>query len=142
MNLIDLEILSKFKEISKRLLDLQKDVLSNTKIGIAEFKMLSILDMNEKFSQTNLGNCCNLDKPTISKLINKMYNENLVNREEDKQDRRITYIKLSTKGKEILYKLREKVFENYNKYFNFVSDNDKKTFIELLNRILNKEEIC
>lgn len=142
MNLIDLEILSKFKEISKRLLDLQKDVLSDTDIGIAEFKMLNILDVNEKFSQTNLSNCCNIDKPTISKLINKMYEQDLVKREEDKQDRRITYIKLSTKGKELLCKLREKVFKNYNKYFNFVSDNDKKAFIELLNRILNKEEIC
>lgn len=142
MTLVDFEILSKFKEISRRLLELQKEVLSNTKISVAEFKMMNVLDVNEKFSQTNLSDFCGIDKPAISRLINKMTEQNLVERKIDNTDRRVTYISLSNTGRKLLEKLREDFLSSYEKYFNRISENDKNTFIELLNRTLNKEEIC
>ena len=142
MSSVDLEILSKFREISKRLLELQKDVLSKTKIGLAEFKLMTVLDIKERFIKTNLGDFCDIDKPTTSRLVNKMAEQNLVERKFDNTDRRITFVSLSSTGRELLGKLRENLLSSYQKYFNPISDNDKNLFIELLNRTLNKEELC
>ncbi len=142
MNSIDLEILSMFKEIAKRFVEMQKEVLSGTNIGFTELKILTLLDVSGKYSQTNLSEYCGIDKPTISRVINRMYEQNLVKRQEDCNDRRITYISLTDKGKLLLENIRSSLLVSYNNYFNCVSNNDKKTFIELLNRTLNKEKIC
>lgn len=142
MNSIDLEILSMFKEIAKRFVEMQKEVLSGTNIGFTELKILTLLGVSGKYSQTNLSDYCGIDKPTISRVINKMYEQNLVQRQEDCNDRRITYISLTDKGKLLLENIRSSLLVSYKNYFNCVSNNDKKTFIELLNRTLNKEKIC
>ncbi len=142
MSSIDFEILSRFREISRRLLELQKEVLSDTKITIPEFKMMTVLGINEKYNQTILSDFCDIDKPTTSRLINKMVEQNLVERKNDNIDRRITYINLSSEGKKILNELINKMMTFSKNYFNPISDNDKKTFINLLNKTLGKEEIC
>ncbi len=131
-----------FKEIAKRFVEMQKEVLSGTNIGFTELKILTLLDVSGKYSQTNLSEYCGIDKPTISRVINRMYEQNLVKRQEDCNDRRITYISLTDKGKLLLENIRSSLLVSYNNYFNCVSNNDKKTFIELLNRTLNKEKIC
>lgn len=140
MNSLDFEILTKFKEISKRLIDLQKEVLINTNISLVEFKMLTVLDINEKFTQTSLSDFCNIDKPTTSRLISKLAEDNLVERNGDNLDRRKTYISLTDTGKKVVKSIREKMQNCYYKYFNQITSDDKSTFINLLNKTLNKEE--
>ena len=132
-----MEIYSKFKEVAKRLHSMQEEVLGGTNIDCNEYKLMNILDIEETLNQKCLSDFCSVDKSSMSRLIDKMVTQNLVERTIDENDRRTTYISLSKFGKKSLTKIRDRISKVMENYFNPISDQDKKTFTELLNKILN-----
>ena len=75
-----------------------------------QWSILAVLWKQDGCSQQTLANETYRDKPSITRLLDKMEKDNLVLRKADKDDRRLNLIFLTPKGKS----LEEKAFEIVN----------------------------
>ncbi|MGG5460022.1 MarR family winged helix-turn-helix transcriptional regulator [Clostridium sp. B9] len=91
----------------------------------------SMLTMNEIAKKTSK------DKSTITVLVNKLCNLEYIEKVKCKNDKRITYIKLTEKANEIRDKYMQ-ISNNLNKvvYKNF-SEDEKEEFLRLLKKMNN-----
>ncbi|MCF6464595.1 MarR family winged helix-turn-helix transcriptional regulator [Clostridium sp. Cult2] len=110
---------SLFTPTFKRKIDDEYDCTKN------QIKAILILGRAKEITPTILGKCMDMEKGSITTLIDSMKSMNLVYREDDPKDKRKIIIKLSKEGER--YYIRQE--ENFNKR------------IEELFSILSKEEI-
>lgn len=140
MVLIDDEILIKFKEVAKRLFFMHKELLSNINIKRSYYNVLTVLSFNESLTQSTLGEVCGMDKPAISRLVNKMNQENLVEKNYRANNKKSIYITLSQKGKEVFAKLNQKLDGIKQKYFGCLNQKEKQSLLTLLDKtLINKQ---
>ena len=96
---------------------------------------------NGRLSMNQIGKTVGKDKSTITALVNKLSNLGYVQKEKCMEDRRVTYIILTEKGKEIEGKVNEisgKV--NLIAYKNF-SKEEKDIFLKLLKKMNNNFDV-
>ena len=139
MHLLDEQILQAFKEIAKRLVNLNREILSKINIKQSYYKVLSVLSIKNNINQTTLGDICAIDKPATSRLVNNMQKEDLIQKSLQNNNKKNIYITLTEKGKLLIKTINEKINKIKTNYFNDLKDNDKKTFLNLLNKSLKRE---
>ncbi|MGK0468125.1 MarR family winged helix-turn-helix transcriptional regulator [Clostridium sp.] len=96
---------------------------------------------NGRLGMNQIGKTIGKDKSTITALVNKLSNLGYVKKEKCIEDRRVTYIILTEKGKAIEGKVNEisgKV--NLIAYKNF-SKEEKDIFLELLKKMNNNFDV-
>ncbi|MGH4050732.1 MAG: MarR family winged helix-turn-helix transcriptional regulator [Clostridium sp.] len=96
---------------------------------------------NGRLSMNQIGKIIGKDKSTITALVNKLSNLGYVKKEKCIEDRRVTYIILTEKGKAIEGKVNDiskKV--NLIAYKNF-SKEEKDIFLKLLKKMNNNFDI-
>ena len=92
---------------------------------------------NGKLSMNEIGQLIGKDKSTITALVNKLSKLGYVKKEKCKEDRRVTYITFTEKGKLIEVKVND-ISEKVNliAYKNF-SKEEKDIFLKLLKKMNN-----
>lgn len=140
MNKIEDQIFERYKEIANRLHLIQKEVVSSLKINLNYFKVLAILFIKGKLTQTELSDICLIDKPATSRLICKMHFEKLIQKAHENGNKKNIYLSLTEKGKAISEKIKGKFIEYKSKYFTDLIQPDKTTFLCLLDKHLAKGE--
>ena len=142
MKTIDDEIFDKLKVITRRLFCMGQEIEESLHINKSECKILSAFFIKDKLSQTAISNICDLDKPATSRLIRKIEEKNLIVKSYDESDKRVTYITLSEDGEILSKKILTKMEELRYKYFNKLSEDDKRLKLEILNKFIKGEEEC
>lgn len=96
---------------------------------------------NGRLSMNQIGKTVGKDKSTITALVNKLSNLGYVKKEKCIQDKRVTYIILTEKGKAIEGKVND-ISEKVNliAYKNF-SKKEKDIFLELLKKMNNNFDV-
>lgn len=101
------------------------------------FYVLGLICKHEKITQQCLANCLQIDKATMVRVIDYLTDKGLVKRTPHSEDRRAYIISPTTKGLKIAPKI-EATFSQLNKLaFNGFSAEEKKMFIEFMNRMDN-----
>lgn len=102
-----------------------------------QFQYLKEIYKNEKISPSSLARAFNLSKPTITEIINKFLDAELIVKENCIDDKRKYYIRLTKRG-ELLAKSNELESKKaVEKIFDKLSD----TEIDNLVKIFNKFEV-
>lgn len=103
-----------------------------------------ILGKTEKITPTLLGKCMDMEKGSITTLIDSMENMNLVYRKNDPMDKRKTWIQLTKEGQEYYLKQEEKFINQIEELFIILPEEeiDKfsrslKTVVEILEKVRN-----
>jgi DNA-binding MarR family transcriptional regulator len=111
-------------------------------LGPSYGNILTVLyNNNGKLSMNQIGQLIGKDKSTITALVNKLSNLGYVKKEKCIEDRRVTYIILTERGKSIEGKVNnisEKV--NLIAYRNF-SKKEKDIFLELFKKMNNNFDV-
>jgi DNA-binding MarR family transcriptional regulator len=96
---------------------------------------------NGKLSMNEIGQLIGKDKSTITALVNKLSKLGYVKKEKCIEDRRVTYITFTEKGKSIEVKVND-ISEKVNliAYKNF-SKEEKDIFLRLLKKMNNNFDI-
>ena len=81
---------------------------------------------------TNLAELLNLDKSTMSRIIDNLVNQSLVSREVHTQNRRYIIIKLTKKGNEIFMGIEKSMEDYYNNLISLVPKDKKDQVLESL----------
>lgn len=120
---------------SKKLADAFNDRTMKEGVSRVQWIALYYLWKYEVLSQIELCNKMNKKQSTVVRLIDRMTRDGLVIRKKDSNDRRITNVMLTEKGKV----LREKVFfigDEMSKVFTKgITEQELKVFTNVLNKM-------
>ena len=106
-------------------------------ISRAQFFVLYYVDLNTKLTQTELADCMGLKTPSVARLLDRMEGEKLVQRVHVKSDRRVNFVKLTKKGKEMIDSLYPIAEEFKQTAISGISQED----LELYQQVLNKMQV-
>ena len=140
--------LIKFISLFHRLFmpSLKKDIKDEYNCTKNQIKTIMILGRVEKITPTILGKCMDMEKGSITSLIDSMENLKLVYRKDDLKDKRKTWIQLTEEGKKYYLKQEEAFIEQIEKLFIILSNeeiqgfNDNlKSIVEILEKVMNNQ---
>lgn len=75
-------------------------------VPIEQFRILEVLDANEKLPMGEIAALSLIEPPTLTKIVDRMVNEGLVYRAPDPEDRRRVLILTAPAGKALYKRLR------------------------------------
>jgi len=136
MELIDEKIFQNLKEIANRLIVLKRRVAQKYGISLSESNILCVVLTCEPIMQSRLGEFCGIDKPATSRIINKMLKADLIVKNNMKDNRKSSFIKLSQKGRGLVEKIYIDTEKEKNEFFNVLSVEDKEVALKLMNKVL------
>jgi len=106
-------------------------------ITTEQWSVLACLWKKDKVTQQDLCDLTSKDKPSMTRLIDKLEMRNLVTRVSDHNDRRTNLIHLTDAGNELQLKATEIVQEIAEKTLNHISDEELNTIRTVLKKIMN-----
>ena len=98
-------------------------------VTLAQCHLLLELDVLKKTSIKTIAGILELDKSTLSRTIDSLVTENLITRLTLTEDRRITEIALTNKGKKTVQKINKLCNVYYAKLFDEIPEKNHKTII-------------
>lgn len=119
--------------IEKKLLENDMDDLIPSHGNI----LTALYENNEKLTMKRIAEIIGKDKSTVTPLINKLLSLGYIKKEKDEKDKRITYISLTNKGREIRTKYNNISSEVYKTAYKGFSKEEKEIFLNLLKRLNN-----
>jgi DNA-binding MarR family transcriptional regulator len=109
-------------------------------VSVAYFAVLQALWENDRLSITDLGEKAQLEKSTMTSLIDRMEGAGLVRREDHPTDRRAYQIWLTSRGREIEQKLDEVVSRAYKHLTRGIAEEDLQKSIKICRRLIQNAE--
>lgn len=103
-------------------------------------EVLGILSRDNGINQQEISNKVSKDKSSITYLINSLVKRDLVERTEDKNDRRNKQVFLTSKGKEIIETVYPWALELYKKAAGEISENEINNALLLIKRMTSNLE--
>ena len=97
---------------------------------IAMYYLLKYGDLSQK----DLGERMDIKESTVARLLDRMEDEGLIKRTKGREDRRVTYIKLTDKGRERI----EELLPEGQKMSEFFSMGIPEEEIQIFKRVLQK----
>ncbi len=88
-------------------------------------------------TMTDISNSIHRDRSTVTTLVNKLIKLGYVSSKKSPNDSRSTIIFLSEKGKELEPKFKEISQKLYHTEYKEISEDEKKTFQNVLEKIFN-----
>ncbi|WP_416175852.1 MarR family winged helix-turn-helix transcriptional regulator [Clostridium sp.] len=99
--------------------------------------LTALYENNGKLTMKKIAEITKKDKSTITPLINKLLELGYIIKVKDEKDKRVTYIILTEKGKEIKGKYNTISNEVYNTAYKNFSEEEKEIFLKLLKKMNN-----
>jgi DNA-binding MarR family transcriptional regulator len=111
-----------------------------TDISVAYFAVLHALWENDGMSISDLGEKAQLEKSTMTSLIDRMEGAGLLRREDHPTDRRAYRICLTARGKELEKKLDQVVNRAYQHLTKGIAEKDLQKAIEICKQLVQNAE--
>lgn len=139
MNAIDKTIseirsFNRFYTVSMRLLD---SVYLDTEYSIAETRVLFELHTLGTCIQNDIVKQLHIDKSYLSRMLNRFYKAELINKEKSATDKRATYITLSEKGLAETRKLIKLTDQHIKQKIDNLNSDECNELCEALNKIIS-----
>ena len=100
-------------------------------------KTILIIGASDNIMPTTLGRCLDLQKGSLTTMIDALEKENLVYRKGDPEDRRKTLISLTEQGKEYREWYIREIEKNASKIFERLEEDDINTYHMSLQTMLD-----
>lgn len=101
-----------------------------------QYDVLVIINYSEKrVSQSDLGDRRVVSRSNITGIVDRLEKLGLVRREGSADDRRIKYLAITQKGKDLIKKVENKYFDTLKQVVWFLDDKDKGELTEIIGRI-------
>ena len=100
------------------------------------FSILLVLTQNDKLEQTKLANLVAVDKTNIIGVLKRLSKMGYVSRERCDTDKRKRYTSINEKGKLLVERMNDKVLLSHKKTLAVLTNEEKKSFIFLLEKLI------
>jgi DNA-binding MarR family transcriptional regulator len=126
-----------FPQIIKAFVCHENNELASGKITLPQFWALDYISQNGKSTMNCLAKNLRISPAATTGLIDRLISQKLVDRKDDEQDRRIVWICLTSKGKEIICNIKRQKIKAIIKVFGGISSNDRKQYLAILEKIVS-----
>lgn len=109
-------------------------------IGFEQACLLFLLDKKENLSINEITALFEKDKATISRSIKTLESKQLVERFQEKQDKRSHIIRLTTQGRTRLKQVEEKRIGFMEKLESAITPEERRAFLSTLQKLLEAAE--
>lgn len=99
--------------------------------------LTALYENNEKLTMSKIAQIIGKDKSTVTPLVDKLLCLGYIQKEKDEKDKRITYILLTDKGKQLESKFSAISNEVYTTAYKNFSQEEKEIFLKLLKKLNN-----
>jgi MarR family transcriptional regulator, organic hydroperoxide resistance regulator len=111
------------------------DTLRELGLYVGQEMIMSQLWEKEGVAQTQLADACGLEKPTITKIMERMSEAGLIRVEKDQKDRRVRRVYLTERGRSLKGEVRRRWYLVEDQLFKGLSERDKSDFRQFLERM-------
>jgi DNA-binding MarR family transcriptional regulator len=123
-------------QIAKGFVQSEHNYLIKGEITLPQFWTLNYLYSNTKSKMNSLAKHLKISPAATTGLIDRLIAQKLVVRKDDLQDRRIVWIELTSKGKDIICRIRKQKIRNLIKIFGRISSKDRDHYLNILGRVV------
>ncbi|OXM13223.1 MarR family winged helix-turn-helix transcriptional regulator [Paenibacillus herberti] len=95
-----------------------------------QVSMIRYLSLNVVSTSSELAQAFCVGKSSITSIITKLVDKNLIYRKPDQQDRRVTHLVLTEEGKRVAEEFGQLISDTIGHYISDFSDEDAIQFIE------------
>lgn len=124
---------------------LEKSDASCCGVTITQCHAIVEIGRMKKVSLVDLAELLGLDKSTMSRTINNLVEDGLVNRDLDSENRRYISIQLTSKGIEVFNNIEESMDSYYSSIFSSIQENKRSQVLEslkLLTAAVKENKCC
>jgi len=124
---------------------LEKSDASCCGVTITQCHAIVEIGRMKKVSLVDLAELLGLDKSTMSRTINNLVEDGLVNRDLDSENRRYVSIQLTNKGTEVFNNIEESMDSYYSSIFSSIPENKRSQVLEslkLLTAAVKENKCC
>lgn len=114
-----------------------REILQDYNMTIPQFTALQIIINNEDITIGELSQKMNLACSTITDLVSRMENTELVLRKKDEKDKRVVRIEVLDKGHEILHLVMEKRRDYLSEKLTDIDSENKHALNDALEKLFN-----
>lgn len=106
-------------------------------IGPSQCKALMFIYLNEKIIPKQIAEYYNLDKGSVTSLINGLEKNGFISKKSHPTDKRCVYLQLTNKGIEIMPKIKVVFKEWSDMLLKDMSEKEKKMLISMLGHMID-----
>ncbi|WP_319370504.1 MarR family transcriptional regulator [uncultured Ilyobacter sp.] len=129
-------IIKFYNELSKCSVETSKE-LGSYEMQIKQFHYLSLIDKTPNMTSSELSEILNITKPSVTEIINKLIKLGCVYRDQSSSDKRVFYIKLTEKGKNIV-RLKEISAEKFaEERLDSLTGEEVSNFIKIFRKLID-----
>ena len=133
-------VLSEFMRQSMKNYKGKSDSKELFNLTITQLHYLHAIDDMEAPTFTRIVKRFNVQKSTVTDIVNRLIKRNLVYKKQSEEDLRTFHLSLTKKGEDFLALEREEYYYFSQKMTKCLDDNEKKQFMQLLQKIVNEIE--
>ncbi len=122
--------------IAKGFLQNAPRYLTDTEITLPQFMALDYLCRHSKSTMNNLARHLMITPAATTGLVDRLIIQGLVARSNDTEDRRIIWITLSQKGRQIVSAIKKQKIDHLIRVFSQISTNDRMRYLDVLEQIV------
>jgi MarR family transcriptional regulator, organic hydroperoxide resistance regulator len=109
-----------------------------THLSILQIQALFFLKQHENIPMGDIADFFHIELSSATSLLNKLYDQKLVERNEDPSDRRLVRITLTTKGKTLLEQAMNDRRKKMEKMLSYLSIKEKTELLNILKTLSSK----
>lgn len=103
-----------------------------THLSILQIQTLIFLNQNKNGTMGDIAGYFHIEMPSATSLLNKLYDQKLVERLADKKDRRLVRISLTNEGKTLLKQAMHCRRKKLEKILSFLSEKERFDLLAIL----------
>ncbi len=107
-------------------------------LSIPEWKVLGQLNDHDELRVADLAALLSYDPPLVTKLIDRLYKKQLIVRKAHKSDRRVTWIVIAKKAKDLMPKMENDVKKTISLLVSGISREEMNIYIKVLQHIVTR----
>ena len=127
-------------QTSKAIQERMRVEISKNKLSITEFSVLEVLYHKGKQTIQQIGNSILISSGSMTYVIDKLEQKDLLNRNDCPNDRRVIHVTLTDDGINLMKKIMPKHHELVNYMFGSLNNDDVQILVKLLKKVSERVE--
>jgi len=120
--------------VNRRLNSMIRELMPDG-LTVDQFSTLRYLRFREMSTSSELADIFCVGKSSITAIITRLFDKNLIQRLPDEKDRRVIYLALTEEGKQVCDLMEDKIQVLLAKYINRFDEQEANCFIETFEKL-------
>ena len=116
------------------------EALDGEDMSLSAWAVLTIIDNHPDIDQSRLAETVSIDRVNTGRLVDELQSKDLIERRFDEADRRVWRLRCTRRGLQTRKRLLPRALASQERLVACLSQQDRKTFIELMFQIVTANE--